>query len=409
MSYLDANIMPAVAAERARHERGYATFEHVWLLYKPGSDVVVDGSAYFAKTTETFWLGCVVAELRMETDYLGGGRSRRAWTVGLWGLVCDGICVGRFPIDVRIAEFGGEVKVTSLSVVPAYWPGHKASNNEYWADELKANGRKAYTLSRPQFLQHSGKAIEFPHDSIEGLVMSDMRGFFADNPRERPHPLPERTYSSGVIGCYCSVCKSGKRDLESDRVTPQLFMGYDRIPIDADSLTEHQSLLLLSRVFVFHFSTRIWQLVDVKNLRAAQYHPGILDTLVMKPERINMLKALSKNYVRPDDDKSGRPKEFWSADFIKGKGKSQIILLHGKPGVGKTYTAECIAEHTKRPLMSLTCADIGTNPEEVEENLAYHFTAARDWGAFVLIDEADIYMEVCAFKTVSKFARKYKN
>lgn len=29
----------------------------------------------------------------------------------------------------------------------------------------------------------------------------------------------------------------------------------------------------------------------------------------------------------------------WSADFIRGKGEGLIFLLHGKPGVGKTYTA----------------------------------------------------------------------
>lgn len=29
----------------------------------------------------------------------------------------------------------------------------------------------------------------------------------------------------------------------------------------------------------------------------------------------------------------------WSADFIQGKGEGLTFLLHGKPGVGKTYTA----------------------------------------------------------------------
>lgn len=29
----------------------------------------------------------------------------------------------------------------------------------------------------------------------------------------------------------------------------------------------------------------------------------------------------------------------WSADFIEGKGEGLTILLHGRPGVGKTYTA----------------------------------------------------------------------
>jgi len=29
----------------------------------------------------------------------------------------------------------------------------------------------------------------------------------------------------------------------------------------------------------------------------------------------------------------------WSADFMQGKGDGLVFLLHGKPGVGKTYTA----------------------------------------------------------------------
>ena len=29
----------------------------------------------------------------------------------------------------------------------------------------------------------------------------------------------------------------------------------------------------------------------------------------------------------------------WSPDFIEGKGEGLTILLHGRPGVGKTYTA----------------------------------------------------------------------
>lgn len=40
--------------------------------------------------------------------------------------------------------------------------------------------------------------------------------------------------------------------------------------------------------------------------------------------------------------KALEPKEevkTWSADFVQGKGEGLTILLHGKPGVGKTYTA----------------------------------------------------------------------
>lgn len=43
--------------------------------------------------------------------------------------------------------------------------------------------------------------------------------------------------------------------------------------------------------------------------------------------------------------------------------------------------------------MILTASDIGTNPKEVEANLAKHFRLAKSWGAVLLIDEADVFME----------------
>lgn len=43
--------------------------------------------------------------------------------------------------------------------------------------------------------------------------------------------------------------------------------------------------------------------------------------------------------------------------------------------------------------MSLTCADIGTNPEYVERKLLYWFELAKAWGAILLLDEADVFLE----------------
>jgi hypothetical protein len=54
---------------------------------------------------------------------------------------------------------------------------------------------------------------------------------------------------------------------------------------------------------------------------------------------------------------------------------------------------ECIAAFTRRPLMVLTSSDIGTTPEEVEDNLTRMFKTAKSWGAILLIDEADVFME----------------
>ena len=42
-------------------------------------------------------------------------------------------------------------------------------------------------------------------------------------------------------------------------------------------------------------------------------------------------------------------------DPIKGKGEGRILLLHGAPGTGKTFTAECIAEYASRLICFHEC------------------------------------------------------
>lgn len=72
------------------------------------------------------------------------------------------------------------------------------------------------------------------------------------------------------------------------------------------------------------------------------------------------------------------------------RGCSRLLILSG---VGKTYTAECVAEFVRRPLLTLTCNDIGTRAEVVEKKLSQFFERAKIWGAVILLDEADIYLE----------------
>lgn len=57
------------------------------------------------------------------------------------------------------------------------------------------------------------------------------------------------------------------------------------------------------------------------------------------------------------------------------------------------FFLECVAEVTGRPLLALTCADIGTTPEDVEDQLNLWFPMGESWGAIMLLDEADIYLE----------------
>ena len=57
------------------------------------------------------------------------------------------------------------------------------------------------------------------------------------------------------------------------------------------------------------------------------------------------------------------------------------------------FALESIAEFSRRPLLSITAADLGHEPDELEENLLRFFTNAKAWDGIVLLDEADVYLE----------------
>lgn len=160
--------------------------------------------------------------------------------------------------------------------------------------------------------------------------------------------------------------------------------------------------------------------LHVQNFREPQFQQQMINSLVTDADRLITLKALAESFIRVNQVGDTIERPAWSADFVKGKGNGMIFLLHGRPGVGKTYTAgqfdllalslpvpsvfddeifqltsfsECIAEYTKRPLMTLTSSDIGTDPSSVELGLTRHFKTAKSWGAILLIDEADVFME----------------
>lgn len=125
----------------------------------------------------------------------------------------------------------------------------------------------------------------------------------------------------------------------------------------------------------------------------------MMDDLVLFDEAKELIQALSSTYVIRNENFESKsvepvsPRGRWSADFVQNKGDGQILLLHGKPGVGKTTTAECVAEITKRPLVAITCGDLGTDAPAVERALNKWLQLGTLWNAVLLFDEADVYLE----------------
>ena len=57
----------------------------------------------------------------------------------------------------------------------------------------------------------------------------------------------------------------------------------------------------------------------------------------------------------------------------------------GQPGVGKTLTAESVAQMTGKPLLSVGVSDIGIEGDKAEMNLEKVFALAGLWEAVLLL------------------------
>ncbi|OMP85294.1 26S protease regulatory subunit 8 [Diplodia seriata] len=191
-----------------------------------------------------------------------------------------------------------------------------------------------------------------------------------------------------IPACQCAQC-----EYEASKTSiyhSLAFDDYDDIDLHATTtLSDDQYMLCFSHVYAYALQDRLWDLLDVEGLKAPRIDRDVINTLVMRPESNKaMVKAICETYGQKQEREN-----LFFADFIRGKGEGQVMLLHGPPGTGKTLTAESIAEYTQRPLLSITAADLGHEPDLLEKNLLRFFRNATKWDAIVLLDEADVFLE----------------
>ncbi|KAF5522806.1 ATPase family AAA domain-containing protein 3-B [Colletotrichum aenigma] len=336
LEYLDVEVMEDVREEQERNKRGYATFDWRWVAHKPGTTVLEKEEA-----RDPDWSAYVIHS--MEGGVLENPPT--VWQINGWRLDYGGQRIQRvwanttpwpkFDGEKTDAENGEATKFIDPTADDTFLEDESAR-------ELIENGKNLIKMLEPKCYQHRGKTADFPHIEVDGMVMVDVKSLHDTYPRLAPEPMADDDLRDWSTECTCDVC--------------------------------------LERV-------------HVRNLSDPQFNENMISHLVMDERRLKTIMALSKSFARLTQHGEVMKETRWSADFVRGKGTGLIFLLHGKPGVGKTCTAECIAEFTHRPLMILTSSDIGTDPQEVESNLTANFKRAMKWGAVLLIDEADVFME----------------
>jgi hypothetical protein len=171
-------------------------------------------------------------------------------------------------------------------------------------------------------------------------------------------------------------------DEDNEDDAPKRTKKVRRNALDEDNVEEPPEIEIPIHPFaaVFDLTKHLRLRVHVNYLTEYVYDTKLADKLVLAPELKKLVLMLIEH------------KAVGFQDIIKGKAGGAVVLLAGAPGTGKTLTAEVYAESEQRALYSIQCSQLGTDPDELEDELLKAFARARRWGAIMLLDEADVYV-----------------
>ncbi|KAK3899109.1 hypothetical protein C8A05DRAFT_18413 [Staphylotrichum tortipilum] len=147
---------------------------------------------------------------------------------------------------------------------------------------------------------------------------------------------------------------------------------------------EDFKLLFPAFVPAFGLKSKEWRWVMADGLQDVVWNSRAFHSLQYDQGTKDLVHALVRGHKR------GLKTGF--DDLIAGKGQGLVFLLHGEPGLGKTLTAESIADYLERPLYSISGGEVGTDVHSVENRLNQIFDLTKRWDAVSLLDEADVLL-----------------
>jgi len=162
------------------------------------------------------------------------------------------------------------------------------------------------------------------------------------------------------------------------------------------NIIESDLLLASPLVYGFSLADKLWLELEVDEVHPFTWNDEPFTNLVLARDQKTLILSLVEAHTH------GLSQGF--DDFVKGKGQGLVINLFGNPGVGKSLTAEATSEHVRKPLYVVGAGDLGTNSATLDMNLTRIFTISSRWGAVVLIDEADVFLEERSFQNLERNA-----
>jgi hypothetical protein len=166
---------------------------------------------------------------------------------------------------------------------------------------------------------------------------------------------------------------------DEDRLDEEDEKQLEDMPRDTEGNVIGPEIPMHPKLAMFALKKQMRLRVHVAQLTEYIYDTKLGDKLILPQENRDLVTTLV-NY------------NAGFKDVVKGKGFGSIVLSAGPPGTGKTLTAEVFSEVSRRPLYTVHCSQLGTDPQDLEKALLKVFARAQRWNAILLLDEADVYV-----------------
>ncbi|KAI1126647.1 P-loop containing nucleoside triphosphate hydrolase protein [Nemania abortiva] len=414
ISFID-NDLKAKQDSLKSHHRQAVPFADIAILFSPGDIAISNDYKQAYLVVNVMCTRHRVKDLKRTGTNFWKDRDKVEFEDNPVRIYCahvdfDGQLLGPVTRVFSISRYDGQKRVTSLPIFP-----FKYSKDDGLRERLIERGKAFFKVAGIRHMHYKGLTLK-TRDEVDSQVVVDFDEAINRHPEWKPN-VKSLVDDTCVDECcetesthYDEYIESWAREdfiASQLNAAPSATPSISIVPRDIhdieenNTLTDDEYLIMSFRVFGFVLRSRKWHKLDMTHLfEVATLGAGEgFDELVLPSGHGDVVKSMIRQHLR-ERKLSGMNRD--RTDVVRGKGRGLIILLHGVPGVGKTSTAECVADLFRRPLFQITSGDLGTTAKEVENSLEQNFTLASRWNSILLIDEADVFL---AERTKEDFVR----
>ncbi|KAH0265390.1 P-loop containing nucleoside triphosphate hydrolase protein, partial [Aureobasidium melanogenum] len=368
-----------IESSRDMKAQGVMTYEALWTIFEPGTLV------YAREEGQDRVFNMLSSKYGVDKD------DKPVFSLKIRFIDFDGTKFGWTVARINIPEFQGTCPIASLAAYPV----------EYHSDEanllktLIKRGSAVESLVGTYYRAYDGIGHKLDmygqkeRHSVKGRIIVDAVGWNRYMPNQAIY-----TSTLGSKGTDRTTHNSRALFLPTFGESLEEGVG-GGMPLDGHfgegddlkklpPLTDEQKILCTHLIRGYALKEKMWLNLFVGSVQDVSFNKEAFDSLVLPEDTRELILGFTctQQATRIAYD-----------DVIQGKGRGIILLLCGPPGVGKTLTAESVAEHMQVPLFVMSAGDLGMDSKHIEARLLSVLGMCTRWNAILLLDEADIFLE----------------